>query len=88
MTTEARVKLRIECEEYWGKLAKKLLIGKKVVNCDYLSEQEMEMLGWDKSPLVIFFDDGTHIYASRDDEGNDGGALFTSDDTLSTIPTI
>ena len=78
----------IERKNYWGTLAKKLLVGKKIVNCDYLSEQEMEMLGWDKSPLVIFFDDGTHIYASADDEGNDGGALFTSNDTLLTIPTI
>jgi hypothetical protein len=78
----------IEYKKHWGTLAKKLLIGKKVVNCDYLSEQEMEILGWYKSSLVISFDDGTHIYASADDEGNDGGALFTSNDALSTIPTI
>ena len=81
-------KLSVLAKKHWAKLAKDLLVGKKVVNCDYLSEQEMEMLGWDKSALVIFFDDGTHIYASADDEGNDGGALFTSNDTLLTIPTI
>jgi hypothetical protein len=33
-------------------------------------------MGWARRPLVIELDDGTLMFASRDDEGNDGGALF------------
>jgi len=74
--------------KHWGQLANAFLVGKKIVNCEYLSEKEMEALGWDKSALVIFFDDGHYIFASADDEGNNGGSLFTSNDALETIPTI
>jgi hypothetical protein len=31
---------------------------------------------WESRPLAIFFTDGSFIFPSMDDEGNDGGSLF------------
>ena len=55
------------------------LIGKTITKVGYLSQQEADSLGWSKRPLVIYFNDGTYIGAMADDEGNNGGAYFTSD---------
>jgi hypothetical protein len=42
----------------------------------------MEMMGWYNKCVVIVLDDGTLVYPSKDDEGNDAGALFyQKDDT-------
>jgi len=37
---------------------------------------------------VIFFSDGTYIFPSCDDEGNNAGALFTSDKENDVLPVI
>jgi len=76
-----------ETEKIWTKKCR-VLIGKKIVNVRYLTKKEMEYLGWYSKSLVIFFDDGTYIYPSQDDEGNDGGSLFTNIKGLLTIPVI
>lgn len=52
------------------------LVGKKVDYVRYLSDEEMEMFGWYKRPLVIGFDDDTIVILQSDDEGNDGGAGY------------
>ena len=44
--------------------------------------------GWYKRPIQILLSNGTWLTPSMDDEGNDGGALFTSDEDLPTIPVI
>lgn len=72
----------------WTDKATKFLVGKKVKEVRYLTEEEAEGLGWHSRSLVIIFDDNSAIYPSRDDEGNDAGALLTSDDDLPTIPVI
>lgn len=72
----------------WNDRAKKLLVGKKIVKVGYLLKEETEGLGWMHSSLAIELDDGTVIWPSRDDEGNDAGALFTTSDDLQTIPVI
>ena len=54
----------------------------------YLNEKEKSDLGWNNSSLVIFFDDGSYVFSSADDEGNDAGALFTSSESLPIIPVI
>jgi hypothetical protein len=48
----------------------------------------LQGLGWSRSTVVIFFRDGTYIFPSRDDEGNDAGALFTSSETTRVLPVI
>ena len=54
------------------------LKGKVIKNVRYMTETEAHNFGWFSRPLVIFFTDGTYMYASADDEGNDGGAIFTN----------
>ncbi len=63
-------------DERWNKKAKELFLGKKIVGISYMSQGEAEELGWYKRPVVLQLDDGSLIYPSMDDEGNDGGALF------------
>jgi hypothetical protein len=53
-----------------------------------MTEKEMEGLGWYSKALVIIFTDGTYLFPSADDEGNDAGALFTNIKGLETIPVI
>jgi hypothetical protein len=79
---------REDLKRKWGNDASILLKGKTVKDVRYLKDNELEGLAWDRSTLVIFFDDGSYIFASSDDEGNAPGALFTSSDTHPTIPVI
>jgi len=53
-----------------------ILKGRTISEVRYMNENEKEMLGWNKRCIMIILDDGTVIYPSRDDEGNDAGALF------------
>ena len=77
-----------ELKTEWGNRAKKFLVGKKIVYVRYMKDDELEGMGWNKSNLVIFFDDDSHMFASADDEGNESGVLFTSDKNLEVIPSI
>jgi hypothetical protein len=63
-------------EQYWTKYGNDHLKGKVVESVRYLSEEEKDMMGWYNKTIVIQFTDGTIIFPSMDDEGNDGGALF------------
>jgi len=74
--------------EQWTDTATKLLLGRKIVKVRYLSRDEVEYLGWDSSAVVIQLDNDTLIWPSRDDEGNDAGALFTSDPDVMVLPVI
>ena len=72
----------------WESKATKLLVGKKVKQVRYLSAEEAREMCWDSRAIVIIFEDGTFIYPSADDEGNDAGALVTSSEDLPVIPVI
>ena len=75
-------------ELQWIKRISKLLVGKKIVRVVYMSKKLAEEQGWYKRPIQIRLNDGTWLTPSMDDEGNDGGALFTNDEKLPTIPVI
>jgi len=77
-----------EITKKWNDKCTKGLMGKTIAYVRYMTEKEKEDHGWYKSPLIIFFTDKSYIYSSSDDEGNDGGAMFTSIKGLETIPTI
>lgn len=78
-----------ELREFWGNKSSNFLVGKKVRRVRYLTDEERDDLGWFRSPLVIEFEDGHWLVPMSDDEGNDGGTLWTSSGTeLSIIPTI
>jgi len=62
--------------KFWSEKAHKELVGKKIVEARYLSKEEMAQLDWTQSVLVLTLDDGTLLFPSMDDEGNNGGAMF------------
>jgi len=75
-------------KKIWADRASKELVGKTIKQVRYLTEKVQEDLMWYSSSLVIFFTDGSYMFPSQDDEGNDAGALFTSFENLPTIPVI
>ena len=74
-------------EKEWNKSIQ-VLVGKKISKVRYMTNIEAEEFGFYKKPIIIIFSDGTEIIASADDEGNDGGSLFTNIPGLETIPTL
>ena len=75
-------------KDEWAKKAADKLVGRTITDVRYLDGTEVEDLGWFDAPLVIFFDDGSYIFPSSDDEGNSAGSLFTSYKDLPTIPVV
>jgi hypothetical protein len=72
----------------WGEKAKALLLHKRIVNVRYLTQEEADDMGWDERTVAFQTQDGLWFFPSRDDEGNGGGALFTSDEKESCLPVI
>lgn len=72
----------------WNNKIAKALIGKRITGVSYMNDEELKFSGWSKRALIIEFDDGTAMYASADDEGNEAGALYTTIEGLEVIPTI
>ena len=72
----------------WEEKCAELLVGKTIKSVRYLFTCEMKDLGWSKKSLVIFFTDGSYLFPSSDDEGNNAGALFTSFEGAEGIPTL
>ena len=75
-------------EQYWTDKTAKHLLRKKIIKVEYLPEEIMKEWDWYKRPITIHLDDGTILVAQMDDEGNDGGAIFTNIKELQTIPVI
>lgn len=63
-------------EKQWTNYAKERLVGKQIKRVRYLTNEEAKGLDWYSRPVVIELNDGSLILPSRDDEGNDGGAMF------------
>tara|TARA_R110002020_G_scaffold90465_1_gene220291 strand:+ start:4564 stop:4821 length:258 start_codon:yes stop_codon:yes gene_type:complete len=76
-------------KENWTAKISDFLVGKTVRHIRYMTAQEVDDLGWTKSNIVIEFDDGHWLVPMMDDEGNDAGALWSSEGKqLSIIPVI
>lgn len=75
-------------EKAWVSATTDVLVNRTIVSVRYLTEQERADLGFHFRCIVLVLDDGTLVYPSRDDEGNDAGTLFTTHRALPTIPTI
>ena len=82
------MKVSKDVEKYWDEVAKGLLLNKKIVNVRYLTNKEAEDLGWYERVVAFQTEDGLWFFPSRDDEGNGGGALFTSDEKDSCLPVM
>jgi len=74
--------------KFWTDVAKKQLLNRKIVDVRYLTDEEMENLGWYQKSIVMVLDDGNMIYPSSDDEGNNAGALFTCNADQPTLPVL
>ena len=72
----------------WTNEANKLLLGRKIVGVRYMTEAEAEDFGWHSKGIVLTLDNGVHIMPSADDEGNDAGALFSTDENIDIIPVM
>ena len=66
----------------------KFLVGCKIIKVDYMSNEECEDLGWYKRPIQIHLDNGAILSPQADDEGNNGGALFTTSKVESCLPVM
>jgi hypothetical protein len=72
----------------WIKKISKLLVGKKIVKIQYMTKKDAEEQGWYRRPIQIRLENGTWLTPSQDDEGNDGGSLYTNIEKLPIIPVI
>jgi len=72
----------------WIKKISNLLVGKKIVKIQYMTEKVAEEQGWYRRPIQIKLEDGTWLTPSQDDEGNDGGSIYTNIEQLPIIPVI
>jgi hypothetical protein len=59
----------------WTQVARRKLRNRRIVDVRYLSTDECRQLMWGFTSIVLVLDDGTTVYAARDSEGNDAGAL-------------
>lgn len=75
-------------EKTWTERAKELLVGRTIVDVRYMTKDEMNDNYWGSRPVVIKLDTGLEIYPASDDEGNDAGALFTTDFDSPGLPTL
>ena len=63
-------------EERWTSYAKERLVGRKIIETRYLTEEEAAGMDWYSRALVLVLDDGTVVFPSSSDEGDGPGALF------------
>ena len=77
-------------ETKWIKQISDVLVGKTITAVSYMTAAECKDLGWFARAVIIEIQDKkgnkTYLYPMSDDEGNDAGAMGTSDPKLSVIP--
>lgn len=75
-------------QQKWEADINKFLKGKTIKGVEYLTQKEADDSMWYSRPVVIVFTDGSYIIPMSDDEGNDGGSLYTSDKDVPVIPVM
>lgn len=61
--------------QHWTKEANRLLVNKKIVQVRYMTNEEQKAFSWSNKAVVLQLEDGTLVFPSMDDEGNNAGAL-------------
>ncbi len=76
--------------KYWEEYGNKHLKGRTIKDVRYLTTIEMKGMGWHRKSIVLELSDGSLLFPSKDDEGNDAGALFgqSPDNKPLTFPVI
>ena len=72
----------------WAKEANDLFAGRTIKRVRYMSDAEVEAMGWYSAAPVFVLDDGNAIWPSADDEGNNAGAMFTTIEAMEVVPVI
>lgn len=75
-------------DKHWNAIALGELCNRKIVRVRYLTEKEATDMGWTRRPVAMLLDNGVWIFPSADDEGNDGGALFTTSKQQPCLPVL
>lgn len=75
-------------EAEWTEAVSQVLVGKKIVEVQYISKQEADESDWYARPIAIRLDDDTWLVPMADDEGNNGGSISTTNPELEVIPTM
>ncbi len=88
MTPQERKEYDLDIAKVWNKKVSDFLVGKTIKSVRYMTHEEMEDFMWYSKPVIIDFTDGSYMIPQSDDEGNNGGALYTSDKKLGVIPAI
>jgi hypothetical protein len=52
------------------------IIGQTIKEIRPMTQREQDKEGWSRGTTVIVLGNGVLLYASRDEEGNDAGAMF------------
>ena len=87
-TNITKIESSMEITKRWEDRCSAFLVGKTIKSVRYQYTCEIKDMGWSKKSLVIFFTDGSFLFPSTDDEGNNGGTFLTSFKGLEVIPTI
>tara|TARA_Y100000034_G_C6810271_1_gene364080 strand:- start:709 stop:978 length:270 start_codon:yes stop_codon:yes gene_type:complete len=73
----------------WNKQAKKVLLGKRIIQVKYVEKKECDKYMWTKRPISFMISDDedniTRLIVQSDDEGNNGGALWYSNKNEASI---
>lgn len=75
-------------EAEWVSVVASKLVGKTITGVSFMSQETADDWGWSRRPLQIDLSDGHQMLCSRDDEGNNGGSLFTTYEDLRVIPVL
>jgi len=51
------------------------LVGRTIIAVRYMTEEEVEAMGWYSKSPVLHLDDGSIVFPMQDDEGNGAGPL-------------
>lgn len=77
-----------QLKKQWADEVSAKLVGRRIVETRYMTQTEVNDCGWFKAAVIIKLDDGALLYPMSDDEGNNAGALATTNKNLPIIPVI
>ena len=74
--------------KYWNYKANQLLLGRKIVEVEYMSPEETDQWYWHNAPVLFELDNGFWVAPQSDDEGNNGGVLSLHNDELDILEVL